>query len=126
VSAHSRHPVLAVSLTGLVIRCLRSGRASLKNDSRQRPGSIARTSVRLERYGVNVGIATMHALLCAIGVSWAEFRAALDAELSAQLTLWSRAQARRFVRARWGDQGVSSFALLMASNVLRVAETAWS
>jgi hypothetical protein len=55
-----------------------SRRACLKNDSRQNPGSTARTSGRWRRYGVSVGIATMHALLCAIGVSWAELGAALD------------------------------------------------
>jgi transcriptional regulator with XRE-family HTH domain len=84
VSARPRHPVLVVSLTGQVIQRLRK-RAGLSQERLAAEAGIDRTQVgRLERYGVSAGIATMHALLCAIGASWAEFGAALDAELSAQ------------------------------------------
>jgi transcriptional regulator with XRE-family HTH domain len=84
VSARPRHPVLVVSLTGQVIQRLRR-RAGLSQERLAEKAEIDRTQVgRLERYGVSSGIATMHALRRAIGVSWAEFGAALDEELSAQ------------------------------------------
>jgi transcriptional regulator with XRE-family HTH domain len=60
-------------------------RAGLSQERLAEEARIDRTHVgRLERYGVSAGIATMHALLCAIGASWAEFGAALDAELADQ------------------------------------------
>jgi transcriptional regulator with XRE-family HTH domain len=69
-----------IRVSGQVIRRLRR-RAGISQERLAAEAGVDRTHVgNVERRGVSVGIATMHAFLCALGVTWA----AIDAELANQ------------------------------------------